>query len=82
MPISFAGIVQKTSRPGFLVNYLSCDKCEIITFGNCEIFCCAESEMKQIHSYPQVFHIAKQYFAAKGNFTNPTGIYFVKKTTC
>ena len=38
MPISFAGIVQKTSRPGFLVNYLSCDKCEIITFGNCEIF--------------------------------------------
>ena len=25
------------------------------------------------------FHIAKQYFTAEGNFTNPKGIYFIEK---
>jgi len=29
-----------------LVKYLPCGKYEIIRFANCEIFCCAESEMK------------------------------------
>jgi len=52
---------------------------EIMLFAPCEIFCFAESEMKSIPSRPQAFHMAQPYFTSEGHFTNPKGIYFVKK---
>jgi len=61
------------------VKYPACAGYEIITFGHCEIFCPAESEMKFAHiGEANISHLQKQIFhsevislARRANFVAP-----------